>query len=247
MTIVRSEHRAQFTIVPNAIFHDDRLSIEAKGVLGYLLSHPHHWQVHLDRVGRTLRIGRKKLQRIFRELIGAGYVAREQPRTAGAHCFGETDYVVRDVPVALIRPVDTSPGPRGGKGPAEPRGRKGPAYKEGPQVPFGPAYKEIDNKKGTDVPIGPSAVEGLVGSPGEEPSHHGSLDPARFDADIVALFDDRSEGWELLCVLPDEILAQLRQRQRRLEFDALALVELRLRYQHLLADRRRTGARTRDP
>jgi hypothetical protein len=64
MTIVRSEHRAQFTIVPNAIFRDDRLSIEAKGVLGYLLSHPHHWQVHLDRVGRTLRIGRKKLQRI---------------------------------------------------------------------------------------------------------------------------------------------------------------------------------------
>jgi hypothetical protein len=34
MTIVRREHRAQFTIVPNAIFLDDRLSIEAKGVLG---------------------------------------------------------------------------------------------------------------------------------------------------------------------------------------------------------------------
>jgi hypothetical protein len=35
MTIVRREHRAQFTIVPNAIFRDDQLSIEAKGVLGY--------------------------------------------------------------------------------------------------------------------------------------------------------------------------------------------------------------------
>jgi len=208
-------------------------------VLGYLLSHPHHWQVRLDRVGRTLRIGRKKLQRIFRELIGAGYVTREQPRTAGAHCFGETDYVVRDVPVAPIRSVDTSPGPRGGRGPAEPRGRKGPAYKEGPQVPNGPAYKEIDNKKEMDVPIGLSAVEGLVGSAGEEPSHCGALDPARFDADIVALFDDRSEGWELLCALPDEILAQLRQRQRRRELDVLALVELRLRFQHLLMDRRR--------
>jgi hypothetical protein len=80
-------------------------------------------------------------------------------------------------------------------------------------------------------------VEGVVGSPGEERSHHRALDPARFDADIVALFDDRSEGWELLTVLPDEILAQLRQRRR--ELDAPALVELRLRYQHLLADRRR--------
>jgi hypothetical protein len=101
MTIVRREHRAQFTIVPNAIFLDDRLSIEAKGVLGYLLSRPHSWLVRLDHVGRTLRIGRKKLQRIFRELIGAGYVTREQPRTADAHRFREIDYVVRDVPRSI--------------------------------------------------------------------------------------------------------------------------------------------------
>lgn len=73
--------------------------------------------------------------------------------------------------------------------------------------------------------------------PGEERSHHRALDPARFDADIVALFDDRSEGWELLCVLLDEVLAQLRERQRGHELDASALVELRLRYQHLLSDR----------
>jgi hypothetical protein len=239
MTIVRREHRAQFTIVPNAIFLDDRLSIEAKGVLGYLLSRPHNWQVRLDHVGRTLRIGRKKLQRIFRELIGAGYVSREQPRTADEHRFREIDYVVRDVPLAPTLPADTSPSPRGGKGPAEPRGRKGPAYKEYPQVPKGPAYKELDNKKETDRPIGRYAVEGVIGSPGEQRSRHRAIDPARFDADIVALFGDRSEGWELLTVLPDEILTQLRERQRRRDLDASALVELRLRYQHLLADRRR--------
>jgi len=238
MTIVRREHRAQFTIVPNAIFLDDRLSIEAKGVLGYLLSRPHSWQVRLDHVGRTLRIGRKKLQRIFRELMGAGYVTREQPRTADAHRFREIDHVVRDVPLVPIHPVGVS-SPRGGKGPAEPRGRKGPAYKEDPQVPKGPAYKELDNKNGANWPIGSSVVEGVVGSPEEERSHHRTLDPARFDADIVALFDDRSEGWELLCVLPDEVLAQLREQQRRRELDASVLVELRLRYQHLLADRRR--------
>lgn len=239
MTIVRREHRTQFTIVPNAIFLDDRLSIEAKGVLGYLLSRPHSWQVCLDHVGRTLRVGRKKLQRIFRELIGAGYVTREQSRTADAHRFREIDYVVRDVPLARIHPADASPGPRGGKGPAEPRGRKGPAYKEEPQVRNGPAYKELDNKKGRAVPVSPSAVESVAGSPGEARSRQRALDPGRFDADIVALFDDRSEGWELLCVLPDEILAELRERQRCRELDASALIELRLRYRHLLSDRRR--------
>jgi hypothetical protein len=96
MTIVRREHRVQFTIVPNAILLDDRLSIEAKGVLGYLLSRPRSWQVRLGHVGRTLRIDRKKLQRIFREI----------------------DYVVRDVPLTPTRPADTSSCPRGGKGPA---------------------------------------------------------------------------------------------------------------------------------
>ena len=74
MTIIRREHRAHFTIVPNAVFADTRLSIEAKGVLGYLLSRPRKWRVRPEHVARTLNVGRKKLQRIFRELIGAGYV-----------------------------------------------------------------------------------------------------------------------------------------------------------------------------
>jgi hypothetical protein len=39
-------------------------------------------------------------------------------------------------------------------------------------------------------------VEGVVGSPGEKRSHHRALLPERCDADIVALFEDRSEGWE---------------------------------------------------
>jgi hypothetical protein len=71
------------------------------------------------------------------------------------------------VPLVPIHPADASPDPRGGKGPAEPRGRKGPAYKEEPQVRNLPAYKELDNKKGSDVPVSPSAVEGVAGSPGE--------------------------------------------------------------------------------
>jgi len=54
------------------VFADERLSIEAKGVLGHLLSRPHKWRVRLGMSG-----GRKKLQRIFRELIAAGYVTRE--------------------------------------------------------------------------------------------------------------------------------------------------------------------------
>ena len=108
MTIIRREHRAHFTIVPNAVFADTRLSIEAKGVLGYLLSRPRKWRVRPEHVARTLNVGRKKLQRIFRELIGAGYVTREPQRFVNGHRFGDLDYVVRDVPLALAGPVGNS-------------------------------------------------------------------------------------------------------------------------------------------
>ena len=63
MTIIRREHKAHFTIMPNAVFVDTRLSVEAKGVLGYLLSRPHKWRVRHEHVARTLKVGRKKLQR----------------------------------------------------------------------------------------------------------------------------------------------------------------------------------------
>src|SRR5579863_4248986 len=150
MTIVRREHRAHFTIVPNAVFTDDRLSVEAKGVLGYLLSRPHQWRVQLEHVGRTLKVGRRKLQRIFRELIGAGYVTRERQRFVTGHRFGDLDYVVRDVPLMLAPAVDSSPIPRVQNGPTVPRVQNGPAYKEAPRVRNGPAYKEIDKNIETE-------------------------------------------------------------------------------------------------
>jgi hypothetical protein len=217
------------------MFLDERLSIEAKGVLGFLLSRPHKWQVRLDHVGRTLRIGRKKLQRIFRELISAGYVTHEQRRILDDQRFGEMDYVVRDVSEPLSRPVDNSQIPRGQNGTAAPRVQKGPAYKEAPQVRKGPAYKELLYKNGSygsasllhaeEGPLSPVPQQKLSRTP----------DDAHY-AEIVALFDDIAEGWELLSVIPTETLAQLRERQRCGELDRFTIIELRIRYRHLLAD-----------
>ncbi|WP_316202623.1 MULTISPECIES: hypothetical protein [unclassified Bradyrhizobium] len=234
MTIVRREHRAQFTIVPNAVFADPRLSVEAKGVLGYLLSRPHKWHVRLDHVGRTLVVGRKKLQRIFRELIAAGYVAREAQRIADGHRFGELDYIVRDVPV----PVDKSLRPRGRKGPAAPRVQKGPAYKDSPRGPEGPAYKELDkNRPSRPAAYAPDGWSNAIGVTHDRMAQLQD-DEARLDPAIVEFFDDVAEGWELIAALPDQARAELRQRYRRGELDRLAIIELRNRYPHLLGGRR---------
>ncbi|MGY3452185.1 hypothetical protein [Bradyrhizobium sp. USDA 4353] len=236
MTIVRREHRAQFTIVPNAVFADTRLSVEAKGVLGYLLSRPHKWHVRLDHIGRTLLVGRKKLQRIFRELIAAGYVTREAQRIVDGHRFGEIDYVVRDVPV----PVDKSARPRGRKGPAAPRVQKGPAYKDSPRGPEGPAYKEL-YKNRPDL-LGARAFDDrpdIVGTARDEMAE--LQDDACLDPRIVELFDDAAEGWELIVALPDPARDELRQRYRRGELDRFAIMELRIRYRHLLDGGRPNG------
>lgn len=234
MTIVRREHRAHFTIVPNAVFVDQRLSVEAKGVLGYLLSRPHKWHVRLEHVGRTLVVGRKKLQRIFRELIGAGYISREPQRIVDGHRFGEIDYVVRDVPVAVENP----PLPRGPKGPAAPRVQKGPAYKDSPRGPKGPAYKETyKNRDGPHLDTTHAAGQGGLPTK-QDQGAQAPDDDARQDVKIVELFGDVAEGWELLAALPELALAQLRARHRRGELDEAMIADLRNRYGHL---RRRRG------
>jgi hypothetical protein len=71
MTIIRRHHNSNFTVIPNAIFEDSRLSIEAKGALGYLLSRPHDWLVRLTYLGRALSIGRDKMERIIGELLSS--------------------------------------------------------------------------------------------------------------------------------------------------------------------------------
>jgi hypothetical protein len=164
--IIRRRHNGHFTIVPNKVFIEDRLSLEAKGLLGYLLSRPHGWHVHLEVVAKTQRIGRKKAQRLFNELIDARYISRhDQPRLAGQR-FGRVDYIVYDVPVARpTRPHrrlnsnrrppwgQTRPAVKQGKtvsctgtnpelGADSPRAQKGPAYKDGESKPRGYSRKQ---------------------------------------------------------------------------------------------------------
>jgi hypothetical protein len=96
MTILRRHHNSNFTIIPNAVLDDERLSIEDKGVLCYMLSRPPDWQVRLPQIAKHLNIGRDKCARIFRKLSDADYVKRVQKRNAGR--WAATDYIVRDEP-----------------------------------------------------------------------------------------------------------------------------------------------------
>jgi hypothetical protein len=99
MKIRRGVHKGNFTIVPNAIFNDVRLSIEAIAVLVYLITRPPHWEIRHRQLQGILGIGRDLLKRCLIELIRAGYVMRdnEQPRDDLGN-FASYDYVVSDEP-----------------------------------------------------------------------------------------------------------------------------------------------------
>jgi hypothetical protein len=93
--IQRGRHKSGFAVLSNKIWEDDKLSIEAKGTLGYLLSRPANWRVRLTQVAKKLKIGRDRLYRIVHECIEAGYIERRQGRKGGA--FRSVSYFVNDV------------------------------------------------------------------------------------------------------------------------------------------------------
>ena len=97
--IIRHKHNGSFTVVPNAIFNDDRLSLTAKGLLGYLLSRPRNWEVRHDQLQRKLDIGRKLLSKLLNELREAGYLERDEEQGRDdQNRFTTLNYVVSDIP-----------------------------------------------------------------------------------------------------------------------------------------------------
>jgi hypothetical protein len=108
--IIRHKHKGRFVIVPNGIFHDPRLSLAAKGLLAYLLSLPPDWEVRHDQLHRDLGIGRKLLDRAFKELIAAGYVIRDEVQGRDEYNrFTTLNYVVSDIADRAMPDVPSPP------------------------------------------------------------------------------------------------------------------------------------------
>lgn len=95
-TIRRGVRNARYTTVPNHVFEDVRLSMEARWLLGYLLSKPDNWTVILGDIASRGGCGRDKARRIINELVQHGYADKEQERDDGR--FGKLSLVIFDEP-----------------------------------------------------------------------------------------------------------------------------------------------------
>ncbi|WP_371346486.1 helix-turn-helix domain-containing protein [Ancylobacter sp. IITR112] len=102
--IIRRRYNRNFTVLPNAVLDDNRLSAEAMGVLCYLRSRPADWNVELSHLSERFKIGRDKTQRVVAELVSAGWIKRERTRDPVTRAFNGMDYVVYD------EPTDTTDG-----------------------------------------------------------------------------------------------------------------------------------------
>ena len=104
--IIRRKLTENFTVMPNAVFRDERLSANAKGFMAYLLTCADHWEVHLTALGRAMGTGKDKTQAVIRELHDAGYVIRAQKKRPSTNQFDRLEYVVFDSLEARAKYLD---------------------------------------------------------------------------------------------------------------------------------------------
>ncbi|MFJ3790437.1 hypothetical protein [Kitasatospora sp. NPDC090091] len=133
MQIHRSAHARNFTVLPNVLLQDRRLSFTARGLLADLLSRPDGWREDGRQMADTSPHGRGAVRRTLRELTDAGYYRVERVRMPDGTLRSEAH--VYDTPQLRRPPGDDPPDPGGpgGCGPVT------PSVKNPEEVPTLPA------------------------------------------------------------------------------------------------------------
>lgn len=110
MTHIIRRMNGNFTVVQNSIVNDERLSLEAIGLLTWLLSKPDNWRVIQNHIGAVFKIGRDKVRRLINELIECGYLQRQTVRDEAGEFVG-VDYIIYDSHPMTENPAPDNPAP----------------------------------------------------------------------------------------------------------------------------------------
>lgn len=86
--------RVPFTMSPNALLRDTRLSSDARFFLIYLESHDDDWVFHMSVVRRQTGWGRDKLRAVIRECRDAGCLRVSQSRSPATGQMGTPEFSV---------------------------------------------------------------------------------------------------------------------------------------------------------
>ena len=94
MAILRKAKRDRYTVIDNAVFMDNELSLKAKGLLCQMLSLPDGWSFSIEGLTKLSRDGKASVTSALDELESAGYFKREQIRGGGK--FAGVEYIVSE-------------------------------------------------------------------------------------------------------------------------------------------------------
>ena len=107
--INKSKLTEKFSTIPNALIQNFVVSLEARGLLVYLLSLPLDWKLNIKDLSKKNNMGENKIRKLVNELIQCKYIVRVQDRVRNG-TFKSFDYFIYDTPQTLImRPVDDLP------------------------------------------------------------------------------------------------------------------------------------------
>lgn len=95
--IMRGEHNNNFSVIQNEALRDPRLSLEARGLLAFMLTMTEDWQFSLEGLAAQTGIGRGKALRLIKELKSAGYLSIKKELNARGQ-FSGTSWVLYETP-----------------------------------------------------------------------------------------------------------------------------------------------------
>lgn len=105
--ILRIQKDENYSVISNEPLNDDRLSWEARGVMGYLLTKPNNWIARNYDLEKQGKIGGYKMSRILKELKQAGYLSRIRYKKPDGTFEWET--IVHEKSTIPRLPIDGSP------------------------------------------------------------------------------------------------------------------------------------------
>lgn len=102
MPVLRQHHTRDFTVIPNALLQDQRLSCRERVLLVWMLSKPPEWNFSHKALLTELSYDKKGVvQACVNKLTETGYLRIVQERSSGR--LGKTVWYVYDVPYPNIR------------------------------------------------------------------------------------------------------------------------------------------------
>ncbi|WP_405583310.1 hypothetical protein [Streptomyces sp. NBC_01190] len=123
MQIHRSRHTRGFTVLPNTLLQDRRLSYTARGLLADLLSRPDGWSEDGRRMADTSPQGRLAVAKALRELAAFGYYRVDKIRRADGTFISESHVYDLPQPTPDLTRPGSGAAPAGGRGTNPVKGR----------------------------------------------------------------------------------------------------------------------------